>query len=200
MDSKIVRNATVIAFMALVAIACASSKEPAQAAIAEAESALQGIANDAQKYVPDQYREAEATLAAARAEFDQRDYKAALAHARELSTKITAVGAAAAAAKNEALARLGSEWNALSADVPQMVQAIESRVSMLSKSRQLPKNIDQASFDAAKTGLDAMKQTWTAATQAFAGGNLDDAVAKAKAVQQQGMEVLGKLGMQKPAA
>ena len=40
-----------------------------------------------------------------------------------------------------------------------------------------------------------MKSTWSAATQSFNSGNVEDAVAKAKQVQQKGTEVMGLLGM-----
>ena len=84
-----------------------------------------------------------------------------------------------------AIASLTDSWNSMSADLPNMVNAIQSRVDTLSKSKKLPKNLDQASFDAAKTGLDDMKSTWSAATQSFNSGNVEDAVAKAKQVQRE---------------
>ena len=51
----------------------------------------------------------------------------------------------------------------------------------------------------AKTGLDDMKSTWSAATQSFNSGNVEDAVAKAKQVQAKGTEVMGLLGMKSGA-
>ena len=41
-----------------------------------------------------------------------------------------------------------------------------------------------------------MKQEWTAATEASAAGNVEEAVAKVKSAQQKGNEVLGLLKMQ----
>ena len=198
MQRKFLQTAAWLAMALLLASACANYKEPAQAAISEAEAALQDIAADAQKYAPEQYQAVADQLASAKATFDKGDYKAALAAARDLPGKVTELGATVTKAKDAALAGMKDEWNTLSADVPQMLEAIQSRVDMLSKSRKLPKNIDQASFDAAKSGLETMKQNWTAATQASAAGNVEEAVASVKAARQKGTEILGLLGMQAP--
>jgi outer membrane murein-binding lipoprotein Lpp len=196
MQRKFLHTAAALAVTVLFASGCANYKEPAQAAINEAETSLQNIAVDAQKYAPDQYRAIADQLEAAKATFAKGDYKAALAGARDLPAKVAELAAATTAAKDQAVAAMTDEWNALSADVPKMVEAIQSRVDMLSKSRKLPKNIDKASFDAAKSGLESMKQEWTAATQASASGNVEEAVARVKAAQQKGNEVLGLLKMQ----
>ena len=196
MERKFLHTAAALAVALLFASACASDKEPAQAAIKEAETSLMNVAGDAQKYAPDEYRAISDQLESARASFAKGDYKAARAAASDLPAKITELAATTTAAKDQAVAGLKDEWNALSADVPKMVEAIQSRVDMLSKSKKLPKNVDQASFDAAKSGLESMKQEWTAATEASAAGNVEEAVAKVKSAQQKGNEVLGLLKMQ----
>jgi hypothetical protein len=196
MQRKFLHTAAWLASVLLLASACANYKEPAQAAISEAEAALQNIAADAQKYAPDQYQAVADQLASAKATFAKGDYKAALSAARDLPAKVTELGATVTKAKDAAVAGLKDEWNSLSADVPQMLEAIQSRVDMLSKSRKLPKNIDQASFDAAKSGLETMKQSWTQATQASAAGNVEEAVAAVKAAKEKGTEILGLLKMQ----
>jgi hypothetical protein len=196
MQRKFLPAAAALVIALLFASACANYKEPAQQAISQAETALQAIAADAQKYAPDAYREVSDALASAKAAFDKGDHKAALAAARDLPGRVNELGTQVTQAKDAALAGLTAEWNAASGEVPQMVEAIQSRVDMLSKSRKLPKNIDQASFDAAKSGLESMKQDWTAATQASAAGNVEEAVARVKSAQQKGNEVLGLLKMQ----
>ncbi len=195
MYAKSFRSLLVLAFVALLASACTNYKEPAQTAISQAETALDAISVDAQKYMRDKYQEVQAEIDAAKAVFAKGDYKNALAAAKDLPTKVSALATDVAAAKQTAIAALTESWNALSSDLPNMVNAIQSRVDVLSKSKKLPKNLDQASFDAAKAGLDDMKSTWSAATQSFNSGNVEDAVAKAKQVQQKGTEVMGLLGM-----
>ena len=64
-----------LAMLALLAAGC-SQKDPAAEAIDAAESALQAVYEDAQKYVPDRYAEVKAELEAARKAFDEERYAA----------------------------------------------------------------------------------------------------------------------------
>ena len=201
MYAKSLYSLVILAFVALFASACTHYKEQAQAAISQAETALEAISVDAQKYLPQKYQELEDAITAAKASVDKGDYKNALAAAKDLPARVTALGTEVATAKQQAISALTDSWNSMSGDLPKMVDAIQSRVDMLSKSKKLPKGLDQASFDAAKSGLDEMKGLWSAATQSFNSGNVEDAVAKAKTVQQKGTEVMGLLGMKTaPAA
>jgi len=195
MYAKSFRSLLFLVVLALVASACTNYKEPAQQAIGQAETALDAIAVDAQKYLPDKYKEVQDAIDAAKASFEKNDYKNALAQAKDLPAKVAALATEVTAAKQSAIAALTDQWNSMSADLPNMVNAIQTRVEMLSKSKKLPKNIDQATFDAAKTGLDDLKSTWNAASQSFNSGNVEDAVAKAKQVQQKGTEIMAQLGM-----
>jgi predicted outer membrane protein len=199
MYAKSFRSLLLLVVMALLASACTNYKEPAQQAISQASTALDAIAVDAQKFLPDKYKETQDAIEAAKATFEKSDYKNALAQAKDLPAKVAALGNEVATAKQAAITKWTDEWNSLSADVPNMVSAIQSRVDVLSKSKKLPKNIDQATFDAAKTGLDDMKSTWNAASQSFNSGNVEDAVAKAKQVHDKGTEIMGQLGMKTAA-
>jgi hypothetical protein len=76
-----------------------------------------------------------------------------------------------------------------------MASAIQSRLDVLAKSKRLPKNLTQASYDSAKSGYESLKATWDAANAAAAAGDPVDAVAKGKQVQSMGNEVLALLGM-----
>jgi len=57
----------------------------------------------------------------------------------------------------------------MSAGLPKMVEAIKSRVAVLSKSKKLPKNLNKAKFESAKAGLAQITPTWTDADNAFKG-------------------------------
>ena len=200
MYAKRLLNLAFLAILAALVGACTNYKEPAQAAITQAETALDAMSVDAQKYLPDKYKETQDAIDAAKALFEKNDYKGALAAAKDLPAKVTELGTEVKAAKDQAITALTDTWNSMSGDLPKMVDAIQSRVDMLSKSKKLPKNIDQATFDAAKSGLEEMKNMLSAATQSFNSGNVEDAVAKAKVVQSKGTEVMASLGMQAPAA
>ena len=93
------------------------------------------------------------------------------------------------------VAAANQQWQTLGADVPKMVEAIQSRVDILSKARKLPKNVTAEAFQSAKDGLDSMKSAWTEATALHGAGNVVDAVTKGEAVKEKGNEVMTLLGM-----
>lgn len=178
----------------LVLGACAGQKGPATQAITAAETALAAIKDDAAKYLPDDFKGAEGTLASLKDSLAKGDYKAVLAGAPALMTSLDGLKTNVATKLEEAKAA-ATEWASYAADLPKMVEAIGSRVTALSASKKLPKGLDAAALDTAKSGLESMKSTWTEAGAAFTGGNAIDAVAKAKAVKAKGEELLALLGM-----
>ncbi len=178
----------------VLSMACATQKAPAEAALQAADTAFAAAQTEAAKYVPDQVKGVEDAIAAAKDSFAKGDYQAALTAAQALPAKISDLTAAASAKKAE----LTKSWETMSAGLPQVVAAIQSRMDILSKSKKLPAGMDQAKFDGAKTGLETIKQSWADATTAFGAGNLTDAVAKATSVKAKAVEVLGALGMPVP--
>jgi hypothetical protein len=167
--------------------ACASEKAPAQQAITAAEAAVGGVKAEAAAWVPDQAQALDASLAAAKDKFAKGDYKAVLAEAPALAGRAKDVAAAAAVKK----AAITKSWEEMSAGLPRMVEAVKSRVDILSKSKKLPANVSKEKFAAAKAGLAEATKGWDDATAAFKGGNIADAVAKADAVKKKALEALG---------
>jgi len=191
------RSFSLLATVALVVIAsgCANQKTPAEAAIASAETAFSAVQTEAVKYVPDQAKGISDAIAAAKDAVAKGDYQAALTNAQALPARIADLTTAVAAKKAE----LTSTWAGLSTALPKAVEAIQSRIGMLSKSKNLPAGLDKARFEEAKTALATVTSTWSEATTAFAAGNLTDAVAKAESVKGQAASVMGLLHMQVPA-
>jgi len=179
----------------LFVAACASNSKPAEEAIKAAEAAINAAKGDAVKYVPDQVKGLEDGLQAAKDAFAKKDYKAALSAAKDLPGKAKDLAAAAAAKKTE----LTEAWKQMSGGLPKMVEAIKSRVDVLSQSKKLPANLDKAKFEEVKAGLPGVTQMWEDAQKAFSGGNLADAVSKAKTIKDKAVEMMTTLGMQVPA-
>jgi hypothetical protein len=191
------RTVSLVGVLALVAIAmgCANQKAPAEAAIASAETAFNAIQAEAVKYVPAQAKGISDAIAAAKDSVVKGDYQAALTAAQALPAQIAELTTAVTAKK----ADLTATWTGLSGALPKVVEAIQSRIGMLSKSKSLPAGLDKAKFEEAKTGLAGITAAWTEATAAFGAGNLTDAVAKAESVKGQAASVMGLLNMQVPA-
>jgi len=180
----------------MMVVGCSRDKEPAEAAIKAAEAAVGTAKAEAAKYVPDQVKGVEDALKAAKDAFEKKEYTQALTAAKDIPAKAKDLAAAAAAKKAE----LTKAWEEMAGGLPKMVEAIKSRVDILSKSKKLPANLDKAKFEGAKAGLGEITQTWTDAENAYKGGNIADAIAKANAVKAKATEIMTTLGMQPPAA
>jgi hypothetical protein len=185
-----------ILVLAVFAGGCANQKAPAEAAIASAETAFAAVQAEAVKYLPEQATGVADAIAGAKAALGKGDYQAALTAAQALPAKISELSTAMAAKKAE----LTATWTSLSASMPKVVEVIQSRIGILSKSKALPAGLDAAKFDQAKSGLASLTSAWTEATTAFGAGNLTEAVAKAGAAKSQAVAVMNLLNMQVPAA
>jgi hypothetical protein len=181
---------------ALLTSCGSADKAPAEAALKGAEEAVNVAKADVSKYMPDQARSLDAALAAAREKFNKDDFKGALADAQAVTSKAKDAASAAAKKKEE----LAKAWVDLSSGMPKVVDAIKSRVDILSQSKKLPAGMSAETLTQAKTGLNEITQQWTAATEASKGGNLMDAVAKASSVKVKAAEVLTLLKMPVPEA
>lgn len=183
--------------VAILVAACGSAdKGPAETALKAAEEAINSAKGEASKYVPDQVSSLDSALAATREKLSKGDYKAVLSEAPALTSKAQEIASAAAAKKAE----LTKSWEGLSSGMPRVVEAIKSRVDILSQSKKLPAGMSAETLAQAKAGLSEITQQWTAATEASKGGNLMDAVAKASSVKVKAAEVLTLLKMPVPEA
>jgi hypothetical protein len=174
----------------------AGDKGPAETALKAAEEAINTAKVEASKYTPDQAKALDSGLAAVREKLSKGDYKAVLSEAPALTSKAQEVASAAAKKKEE----LTKAWQDLSGGMPKVVDAIQSRVDILSQSKKLPAGMSAETLAQAKAGLNEITQQWTAATEASKGGNLMDAVAKASSVKVKAAEVLTLLKMPIPEA
>jgi hypothetical protein len=182
---------------AVLVAACGSAdKAPAEAAIKAAEAALASVRTDAAKLVPDQLRLLEDGLTSAKASFDKGDYTAALGSAKSVAAKAGDLASAVATKRAE----LTRTWTDVSAGVPKMAEAIQSRVDILSQSKKLPAGLDKDKLEGAKAGLASLKQSWADASAAYSAGNLTDAVTKARTAKDKAVETMTALNMQVPEA
>ena len=184
--------------VAVLIVGCAGQKAPAEAAIANAEAAIAPIRDAARTYVPDQMQAVDAQLNSLKDSLAKGDYAAVVAGAPALNTAISSLKDAAAAKQADAeaaIAKAKDAWAGMSTDVPKMVDAIQSRVDVLSKSHHLPKGVTKDSLAAAKSGLDTMKTGWSDASSAATSGDFTTAMSKAQAVKDQATQIMQSLGM-----
>jgi hypothetical protein len=182
--------------MVLMMSGCSSDKGPAEQAIKAAETAIEPLKGEAAKIVPDKVKSLQDALSSAKDKFGKKDYKGALADAQAIPGKVKEVLDAATAKKAE----LTKAWEDLSQGLPKMVEAIKSRVDILSKSKKLPANLPKEKFDEVKSGLETAMKDWTAAQDSAKAGSLADALAKANSIKEKATQYMQTLGMTAPAA
>ncbi len=187
---------TLVLLACVVAVACGKEKRMAEAAIKSAEVTVASAGEDVAKYAPDLWNQITGSLAAAKDSFARGDYKGALASLQDISPKVQEAQGLASTKKTD----LENAWNDMSAGLPKMVDAIKSRVDILSASRKLPAGMDKAKLEGISSGLASATQTWNEASEAAKAGNLTDAVAKANSVKDAATKLMQDLGMSLPAA
>ena len=185
---KLVKLFAVLTPLALMA---ACSKAPAEAAIKSAEQAVEAARPVAEKLVPDQMKALSDSLAGAKDKFGKGDYAGAMAAAKDIPAKAGEVVAAAKAKKEE----LTKAWENLSKDVTASIGAITARVGELMTMKKLPKGMDKAAVEAAKSALDGATAAWGQAAEAVKAGNWTDAMNKGGEVKAKAQEIMSTLGM-----
>jgi hypothetical protein len=166
--------------VAIVFAACANQMEPAKNALDNINTTLNSVSADAQKYVPDQFAEAQTRVAALTTSFEKKDYAAVVAGAPAVLAEVNGLAGASSAKKDEMDKALGNEWRSLAASVPQSLSAVQTRIDALSKTKHVQKDVD---LGAAKSGLADATSAWDKAQEAFKAGNPADAVTAAKDAQ-----------------
>jgi hypothetical protein len=192
------RTSRIVAVVAVALLAaCANQKEPAEKAVAQVEASLAQFKDDAAKYAAEDLRGVEESIGRLKGELAGGNYKAVVMQTPSVASTVAALKDTVARKKAEAeemLAAAQAEWTELSATVPDMVTKLQAKVDSLAKSRKLPKGMDKASFESARTDFEALKASWAEAGAEFGSGMVADAVRRARAAKAKGEELMQKLG------
>lgn len=105
-----------------------------------------------------------------------------------------------ACSKAKDSAELAAKWTILSASVPKMVEALQSRVDILSQSKKLPASITAEKFAEVKSTLASIKEDWTKAQESYKAEKIGDAVAAATSAKDKLVKAMEALGMTVPAS
>jgi hypothetical protein len=173
----------------------AGKKTAATTAIKAAEDAYNTVKADLVKYVPEETKNVEDAISRAKESLNNKKFDEAIEAVKTIPDKIKELTETAATKKDE----LTKSWTEMSAEMPKTLETIKSKLDALSAHKKLPAGMDKAKLEGAKTGYDEAVKTWDEAQAAFTGGDVSDAVAKAKTVQDKAVEVMTTLGMKIPA-
>ncbi len=184
MASRTVRTAALAALLLGLA-ACASQKEPAEAALAAAETKFKDMGADIQKYLPERYAEVEARLAGLRESVASQDYGDVVAGAAAAQDDIKRAVADARIKRAQVLIEMETEWNDMVKSMPEMISAMDKKIS--SQRGRPPKGMTADAWKQTVADYDAARDAWSKAaaemtSQTFEATVLAARDAKAKIV------------------
>ena len=180
----------------LFLLACSGDNKPAEMAMKAAEEAVNTAKVEAGKYIPDEVKTLEESLASLKEKFAKKDFAAVVTEGQTLAAKAKEVMDSAKLKKEE----MTASWTSMSQELPKMVDMMQSKVDLLSQAKKLPADLSTEKFAEAKTGLAALKEEWSKALQNFNAGNVADAVSSGKALKDKAIQIMGILGLAMPSA
>ncbi|HTU66485.1 MAG TPA: hypothetical protein VMF52_11090 [Steroidobacteraceae bacterium] len=183
---RTVKPLVALAATFLVLAACASQKEPAEQVVSRVDSALSEFRADAEKYAAEELKSVDESVANLKKQLAKQDYGAVVQGGTPVLNAVNSLKDTVAQRKVDAeqmLAAATEEWNSLTAALPAQVDTLQKRVDQIAKTKKLPKGLDKAGFETAKTDFDNLKTQWTQAGADFAEGKAAEALRKARAVK-----------------
>jgi hypothetical protein len=185
---------------AVLATGCSQQKQNADKVLESIETSLAAIKDDAARYAPDGLKSVESQLARLKTSYENKEYNDVIAGTPQLRKAVDSLTAAVESGKAHAQAALASarqEWESLSAEVPKMVEDIQSRVDELSKQKRLPWGLNKDEFAEAKSDFEIMKTQWTEASSEYKSGEQIKAVEKARMAREMNEDIREQLKMKK---
>ena len=176
-------RALAVASLALFALAC--GKGAAEQALVAASAAVEQAKPDVERYLPDELKQMNDGLRAAKTSFDRGDYKRALASAQALLPRVQGALEAARKKKDEAAAT----FDQLKQSVPALVDALTRRLAQLAAAPTLPADLDLQTVQTAQANLGTVTAAWTDALSKFESGDVLAAVTKASDVKAKADEM-----------
>ncbi|HXY01371.1 MAG TPA: hypothetical protein VEI54_10660 [Candidatus Limnocylindrales bacterium] len=178
--------------VALLAAGCQNrQREATEAAISAAETALATVQTEAEKYVPDQLKAAQAALQSGKDALARDDYSKALAGAHDAANRAKELVVAAATKKEE----WTKAWASMNESIPKRLNEAKRRLDAYSHGARLPSGMDQEVLEGAKRQYEQLKQTWEDASSSATQGRLGEAMKKAAGMEEALEQLMETLGM-----
>jgi hypothetical protein len=154
-------RAAALAVVMLGLAACASQKEPAEAALAAVEAKFKETGAEVQKYLPERYAEVEASIASLREAVAGQEYGDVVAGAAKATDDLKRAVADARIKRAQVLVEMESEWAELIKSMPAMIAAMDKKIT--AQRGRPPQGMTADAWKQTIADYDAARDAWSKA-------------------------------------
>jgi len=185
--------AAALAAVLLGLAACASQKEPAEAALAELETKFSQAGTEIQKYLPERYAEVESRIAALRASVANQDYGDVVAGASAATDDLKRAVADARIRRAQVLVEMEAEWTELSKSMPAMIAAMDKKIS--AQRGRAPQGMTADAWKQTIADYDAARDAWSRAAAEMSNKTFEATVLAARDAKAKIAAIMETLGV-----
>ena len=186
-------RAAALAVVMLGLAACASQKEPAEAALAELESKFTESGAEIQKYLPERYAEVESRIAELRASVASGDYGDVVAGASAASADLKRAIADSRIRRAQVLVEMEAEWAELSKSMPAMIAAMDKKIT--AQRGRAPQGMTAEAWKQTIAEYDAARDAWSRAATEMSNKTFEATVLSARDAKAKIVAIMDSLGV-----
>ena len=189
--SKAFRAAALAALLTGLA-ACASQKEPAEAALAALETKFKETGAEIQKYLPERYAEVEASIASLRESVAAQDFGDVVAGAAAAEDGLRRAVADARIKRAQVLVEMESEWAELTKSMPEMIAAMDRKIT--AQRGRPPQGMTAEAWKQTIAEYDAARDAWSRAAAEMTSQTFEATVLAARDAKAKIAAIMDSLG------
>jgi DNA repair exonuclease SbcCD ATPase subunit len=186
-------RAAALAAVLLGLAACASQKEPAEAALAELETKFTQAGAEIQKYLPERYAEVESRIASLRESIASQDYGDVVAGASAATDDLKRAVADARIRRAQVLVEMETEWTELSKSMPAMIAAMDKKIS--AQRGRAPQGMTADAWKQTIADYDAARDAWSSAAAQMSNKTFEATVLAARDARAKIVAIMESLGV-----
>jgi hypothetical protein len=186
-------RAAALAVVMLGLAACASQKEPAEAALAAVEAKFKETGAEVQKYLPERYAEVEAGLASLREAVAGQKYGDVVTGAEKVTDDLKRAVAEARIKRAQILVEMESEWTELSKSMPEMIAAMDKKIS--AQRGRPPQGMTADAWKQTIADYDAARDAWSKAASEITSQTFEATVLAARDAKAKIAAIMDSVGV-----
>lgn len=186
-------RAAALAAVLLGLAACASQKEPAEAALAELETKFRESGAEIQKYLPERYAEVETRIASLRDSIASQEYGDVVTGASAAAADLKRAVADSRIRRAQILVEMEGEWAELSKSMPAMIAAMDKKIS--TQRGRPPPSMTAEAWKQTIADYDAARDAWSRAATEMSNQTFEATVLAARDARAKIVAIMESLGV-----